>query len=445
MKKSWLSLLRNSRKSSPLVLRLILQKIPESSEQITRRHDSNHVTSVSDNDTVNILFDNDVQDIFQARIDSDLMYALGHDVRYPFGLCDLREKLKSPRFRLFRRAGWSALQRALYLRQLYVMFTAGIPIHTATELLTDNDEYRAEVRARLEEVPRDLQRGRLLSKSLQKSELFGRLVVSSVKVGEQTGRLDQVLKNLADGEENSVKLKRTLIAKLTYPLVVLLVMTLGLVILGHVMSRVIASLPGFKPEDVPLFGFINAVFQHAAFLPVCFALSLLSCGVCWKIWHTPHWRLGAERIFLSLPILGKVLTRVETNTVTGQLSLLIKAGIPLDRGIELCSDLVWTDTFRKALLQSRSEIRSGSEVGESLQALGLFPDDVLALVMAGEISGRLEASLERAASYCADQVERTIETALALLEPLLIGFLGIAIGAVLLCTFVPIFNTLQTL
>lgn len=351
---------------------------------------------------------------------------------------------EKPAGRRFFRPTWSALQRALYLRQLHVMFDAGIPIYKAASILTENSEYHPQVVALLEEVPKDLERGRMLSKSMARTRLFGKLVVSSVRLGEESGRLDDILAALADSEEKSVKLKRTLVSRLTYPVIVLVIMSIGLVVLGHVMSRVMSSLPNFKPEDVPLFGFVTRTFQHAGFIPLCLAVASLVGVMLWKTWNTPRWRIAVEGQILNLPVVGGLLKRLEANTVTSQISLLLQAGLPIDRGLALCADLVWTESFRQALLRSREELRSGSELGESFQAAGLFPDDVLALILAGELSGRLGDSLDKAAEYCSQQVERTLETAMALIEPLLIGFLGIAIGGVLICTFVPVFNSLKT-
>lgn len=344
-----------------------------------------------------------------------------------------------------RRVRWPALQQALYLRQLNVLFDAGVPIHQAASVLANSEEHPPKVKEILLEIPRDLERGRLLSKSLQRSGLFGKLVVSSVRLGEESGRLDNILESLAETKEASVKLRRTLVSRLTYPVIVLIIMSLGLVVMGHVMSRVMSSLPNFKPEDLPLFGVVSRIFQHGAFLPGCLLLFAAFAALCYKVYQTPSWRMVAEKQFMSVPAAGMLLRRYEANTITSQLSLLISAGLPIDRGMELCSELVATEVFRQALLQSKDDLRNGAELGDCFKISGLFPDDVLALVTAGEISGQLEESLARASEYCSDQVERTLETLLALLEPLLIGFLGIAIGTVLLCTFVPIFNSIQTM
>jgi type IV pilus assembly protein PilC len=344
-----------------------------------------------------------------------------------------------------RRIRWPGMQQAIYLRQLNVLFDAGIPIHQAASVLGDSDEYRAEVKEVLLQIPRDLERGRMLSKCMEKSGLFGRVVISSIRLGEETGRLDKILVSLADAKEESVKLKRTLVSRLTYPIVVMTVMSLGLLVMGHVMSRVMSSLPNFNPTDVPLFGLASQIFQHKAFLPIGLIGVGAGCALTCHIYRTPRLRMAVERQILALPIVGQLLSRIEANTITRHISLLLSAGLPIDRGLELCSELVWTECFRQALCTSRDDIRAGVELADCFKASELFPQDTLALITAGEVSGQLEGSLKRAAEYCSGQVERTLETLLALIEPLLIGCLGITIGAILLCTFVPVFNSLQTM
>ena len=271
------------------------------------------------------------------------------------------EKKRSP-----RRARWSNLQRALYLRQLSALFEAGIPLHHATHLLTENKEYSGELQATLGEVGLDLERGRLLSKSLERSRLFSGLIVSSVRIGEQSGGLNKILKRLADSEEQTLKLKRTLISRLTYPFVILIIMIVGVVVLGHVMSGVLSSIPNFKPEDVPLFGMLTAAFGHPAFMPLCLFLALISGGLAWKVYRTPAWRLLAESQIFRTPVVGSLLRRIEASQVTRLLSLLVKSGVTLDRALELCVDPVWTLSFKKALQECRSDIRNGTELRSKL-------------------------------------------------------------------------------
>ncbi len=340
---------------------------------------------------------------------------------------------------------WSRIQRALYLRQMEVMFGAGIPLHRVARVLSESKELQPATRQRLVTLSDDLERGRSLSRALERSKLFTRLIVSAIRLGEESGRLEAILRALASNEEQAVKLGRAILSRLTYPLVVMAVMCLGLVVLGHVMGRVMSALPALQSEAGPVIGALTTVFTHGAFLPALI-VGLLVSGVLFRLaWRQEAIRFGVESRLLQLPVIGPLMARLEANIVAGHLALLVRSGLPLDRGLGLCAELVHTAAFQRALRECREELRAGNELSVCLRESQLFPEDVLALVSAGEVSGSLDRSLETAARYCSDQVERTLETALSVLEPLLIGVLGIAIGTVLLMTFVPIFNSLNSL
>jgi type IV pilus assembly protein PilC len=326
-----------------------------------------------------------------------------------------------------------------------MMFDAGIPLYRSAAVLAQGREYSLLVDAKLKKVPADLEQGRTLSKALERTGLFTPMIVNSVRLGEQSGRLVSILNALSDTEERGVQLTRALISRLTYPAVVMLAMSGGLLVLGHVMSRAMASMPSLQKSYSPMLAAVSSMFQNRAFLPLLLLSLALAIVAARRIWRIHRIRLGFERALLVSPIVGPLLRRLEANSVTSHLALLSKAGFPLDKGLGLCADLVRTLSFRRALLLSQQELRNGDELTSSMKRAELFPQDVLALVQAGEVAGSLERSLDTAARYCAEQVERTLESVLAVVEPLLIGLMGIAIGTVLILTFVPIFSTLQDL
>ena len=340
---------------------------------------------------------------------------------------------------------WSRMDRALYLRQLQVMFSAGIPLYRSAAVLAEGATFHPTVNEKLKEIPLDLERGRTLSKALLRSNLFSHLIISSIRLGEESGQLDEILDALSSTEERAVGLSRSLVSRLTYPAVVLVAMSTGLLVLGHVMSRVMSSLPAFKDSAPTIITFITGLYRNAAFLPL-FILFLVALGYgITKAWKTPHIRASIESSLIQLPILGQLLRRIEATNLTNYLALLIRAGLPLDRGVGLCASSMQSLIFRLALLQAQVDLRNGEELSESLKPALLLPEDVIALIQVGEISGSMSESLEIASRYCSEQVERTLEAALSILEPLLIGMMGIAVGAVLLCTFVPIFDSLKNL
>ncbi len=351
---------------------------------------------------------------------------------------------QEPRSWLPQRA-WSRMDRALYLRQLQVMFSAGIPLYRSAAILAEGAEYNARTNEKLKEIPLDLERGRTLSRALLKSTLFSHLIVSSVRLGEESGQLDDILDALSTTEERAVALSRSLISRLTYPAVVLVAMSVGLLVLGHVMSRVMSSLPAFRDSAPTLITMVTSLYRNAAFLPLLALLMGLLIYAVYRLWKVPDIRVAVEIAFLKLPLVGPLIRRLEATGVTNHLALLIRAGLPLDRGLGLCASSVRTLVFRLALLQTQLDLRNGEELTTSLKQALLFPEDVLALVQVGELSGSLSDSLDIASRYCVEQVERTLEAALSILEPVLIGLMGIAVGAILLVTFVPIFNSLKDL
>ena len=340
---------------------------------------------------------------------------------------------------------WSRMDRALYLRQFQVMFSAGIPLYRSAAVLADGADFDPRTNEKLKEIPLDLERGRTLSKALLKSTLFTHLIVSSVRLGEESGQLDDILDALSTTEEQAVGLRRALVSRLTYPAVVLVAMSLGLLVLGHVMSRVMASLPAFQKSAPTIVTVITSLYRNSAFLPLLFLLMGALGYSAYRLWKNPEIRVMVEREMLRIPLLGALIRRVEATSVTSQLALLIRAGLPLDRGLGLCASSVRTLVFRLALLQTQVDIRNGEDLTSSLKGADIFPEDVLALVQVGELSGSLSDSLDIASRYCVEQVERTLEAALSIIEPLLIGLMGIAVGTVLLVTFVPIFNSLKDL
>jgi type IV pilus assembly protein PilC len=382
----------------------------------------------------------DVDAAFRARLEEALI-----DDETTVAVDTVKKKPARDLHALLPQRSWSRMDRALYLRQLQVMFEAGIPLYRCAAVLSEGREYSERVTAKLKEVPLDLERGRMLSKALERSGLFTPLIISSVRLGEESGRLDSILDALSGQEERAVQLSRALVSRLTYPAVVLTAMSGGLLVLGHVMGRVMSSLPAFQKTASPIIGTAARIFQNAAFLPTLLLLLAALVAGARRLWSSSGPRQALEDWIFSWPVAGPLLKRLEANTVTGHLALLIKAGLPIDRGLGLCADLVRTRSFRKALLSAALELRNGEELAQCFKRAELFPEDVLALVNAGEVSGSLESSLETAAGYCAEQVERTLESALSVLEPVLIGLLGIAIGAVLIVTFVPIFSTLKDL
>lgn len=331
------------------------------------------------------------------------------------------------------------LQRTLYLRQLQVMFSAGIPLHQSTSVLCASLE--AKLQEQLQSIPKDLLKGRPLSRAFERSGLFNHLIVSAIKVGEESGSLDIILSTLADGEESRLKIGRSIASQLTYPLTVLILLVLGVVFLAHLMAGVIQTVVSQDSLALKLMTILTSPYL----IPGC-ALGLFCAWRAAKLYlKEPKRKTKIEKLLLSLPSVGRFITCHETHVLTGNLALLIKAGLPINRCLGLCSDLVRTEHFRDLLSHARQAITEGSTLSEALAWDNLIDRDVISLISCGEQSGKAESSLEKISEYCSETLDSELSSLVSLLEPLMIAGLGLILGTLLMITFSPVITAMSKL
>ena len=334
---------------------------------------------------------------------------------------------------------FTLMERTLYLRQTAVMFTAGIPLHRCTSVLCAS--YPTKLQEQLKSIPKDLEKGRPLSRAFERSSLFNHLVVSAIKVGEESGNLDSILCTLADGEERRLKIGRSIVSRLTYPLTVLVILVLGVVVLAHFMADVMQSM---VDQDTAAMSVLNLLVSPY-FLPGCLLLGLLIWRASILYIRQPRRRKKLERILLALPKVGRFIVCHETQILTGNLALLLKAGLPLNRCLGLCSDLVRTEHFKELLTDARLAITEGTTLSEALAQKGWLHQDVLSLIHCGEQSGKTELALEKVSEYSSETLERSLEALMSMLEPVMIAGLGLTLGLLLLFTFSPIIGAIGDL
>lgn len=355
----------------------------------------------------------------------------------------LQKKKYSFTLQALKRDTWSSAERARYLHQLAALFAAGIPLHRATLIAGRDHSFAFKTSKKLCQLPLDLQRGQAFSKAIELSGLFSPFMVQAIRIAEDCGRLHTTLSALAKAEEEQLALKRALLQRISYPLLVLSTMTLGLLILAHVMSQAMVVLPN---QSSPLgVNALHRLLQSAAFLPASATLCTLFIASSMSAWRNPTLRIKMEQALWTLPVLGPLVRRIESVTVTSHLLLALQAGLSLERALTLGSQLMRTQSFRHALLGAAADLIDGCELTPSLARSHLLPSDILALISAGEYSGCLEKTLSIAAKYSRDSAQHTLEVALAVLEPLLLALLGLLLGGLLLTTFLPIFQGMQDL
>ncbi|MBI3926177.1 MAG: type II secretion system F family protein [Armatimonadetes bacterium] len=341
-----------------------------------------------------------------------------------------------------RRMVWSRYERAVFLRQLAMMFSAGIHVVKALEVLAAQAS-GSRSRLRLAEMVEDLEKGSSLGMAMQMSCLFNILQVGTVRIAEETGRMAALLDLLARLEEHEVNLRRRVIAQLSYPAVVLGGVILAVAFLGHLMGGVLGQ---FAPEmSGGTLRWAAAALASPWFPVVVIAApGLLAVGLS-RLWRLPGARPAMERFLLRLPAIGALLRRMEAARLCRLLGILAASGVQPQRSLALCRSATSSPAARQALQNSRESLLEGATFSQALERGAFFGREVIQLTAAGEEAGRLSSQLMKVADYSEMEVERFLESATAALEPLLIGVLGTVVALVMLLTFGPIYGVLGRL
>jgi type IV pilus assembly protein PilC len=333
----------------------------------------------------------------------------------------------------------------IFSRQLATMVDAGIPLVGALDILGDQVENKTfgEV---IMKMRNDVETGSSLSDALSKHKrVFSPLFVNMVKAGESSGMLDDILDRLALYLEKTNSLQKKVISALIYPAVVstmavcitLLLLLKVIPIFKNIFSGFGSDLP--KPTAVLIF--ISDGLQKY-FLGVLIVLVVLAVIIARYV-KTEKGRLLYDSLLLKLPIFGKLLTKVAISKFTRTLSTLIKSGVPILNSLEIVGKTAGNRAVEMAVETVRNNVREGESVAEPLARSKIFPSMVVRMVSVGEQSGELEKMLSKIADFYDEQVDTAVRGLTSLIEPLIIAFLGIVIGTIVICMFLPIFKLTQ--
>lgn len=330
----------------------------------------------------------------------------------------------------------------VFSRQLATMVDAGIPLVGALDILGEQMENKT-FQDVVMKVRRDVETGSSLSESLGKHKsIFSPLFINMVKAGESSGMLDEILDRVAAYLEKTANLQKKVKSALTYPAVVS-VMALGITLL--LLLKVI---PVFKSifsgfgADLPMPTLILITisdFLQKYFLLAIIALSTVLFLITRYI-RTEKGRFVFDSMLLKMPIFGILFRKVAISKFTRTLSTLIKSGVPILASLEIVGKTAGNKAVEIAVEGVRTNVREGENIAEPLAKSRIFPPMVVRMVSVGEQSGQLEKMLSKIADFYDEQVDASVSGLTSMIEPLIIAFLGIVIGSIVICMFLPIFR-----
>lgn len=342
----------------------------------------------------------------------------------------------------FARTSISIDDIVVFSRQLATMVDAGIPLVGALDILGEQSENKAFAKVTLK-VRDAIETGSSLSDALSKHpRVFSLLFVNMVKAGESSGMLDEILDRLASYLEKSSNLQKKVKAALIYPAVI---SVMAIVITAILLLKVI---PVFKEIftgfgaalPVPTQILINVSdFLRKYFFFVTVAL-IMAAFLFTRYIRTDRGKLKFDTFVLKMPIFGLLLTKVAVSKFTRTLSTLVKSGVPILSSLEIVSKTAGNMLIERAIDKVHTSIKEGENIAEPLARSGVFPPMVVRMIGVGEQTGELEKMLTKIADFYDAQVEVAISGLTSMIEPLIIAFLGIVIGTIVICMFLPIFK-----
>ena len=332
--------------------------------------------------------------------------------------------------------------QVVFTRQLATMIDAGIAIVQSLQALGDQTPNKV-MRDVVRDITTRVESGESFSEALSRHpKAFNRLYVAMVSAGEKGGLLAEILSRLATYLENSERLRKKVKTALMYPSVVTLVaITITIFLLVRVIPTFKDIYTGFGAE-LPgptqfLIGISDVVKHYFIVLIVVLGAAVWS----WLSYiKTKPGREFWDRQRIKLPIFGAIAHKICLARFTRTLSSLVRSGVPILEVLQIVSQTVGNVVMEKAIKTASTDIERGEGISAALAKHPIFPTMVVRMLSAGEQTGNIDTMLERVANFLDEEIDTTLSGLMSLIEPLLIVFLGVVVGGMVICMFLPIFN-----
>jgi type IV pilus assembly protein PilC len=334
----------------------------------------------------------------------------------------------------------------IFTRQFSTMVNAGLPLVQALDILarqSENPALAAAVRA----VVADVEQGNTVADAMRKQpRAFNDLYTNMVAAGEMGGILDVILNRLAVFMEKNDALIRKVKGAMIYPTVILCVAALCVVVLLWRVIPVFSAMFASVGMELPLP--TQVVIGLSTFLNEYWWMLLLGgagTGVAVRRYYaTPGGQLVIDSLLLKVPVLGDVLRKSAVSRFTRTLGTLVSSGVSILDGLEITARTAGNRVVEDAVMQSRASIAGGDTIAGPLDKSGVFPPMVISMINVGEQTGGLDEMLSKIADFYDDEVDAAVSGLLALLEPVMIVFLGVVVGGMIVAMYLPIFDMVNS-
>ena len=331
---------------------------------------------------------------------------------------------------------------AIFTRQFSVMIDAGLPLVQCLEILGSQQEHKVFKRT-LIQIRSDVESGSSLADAMRKHpKVFNDLFTNMVAAGEAGGILDTILQRLATYIEKSVKLNAQVKSAMIYPVAVIGIAVIVVTIILWKVIPVFASLFTGLGAELPLpTRIVIALSNFIADYWWLIGGSLFAIVFALRRYHaTPKGKRVLDGLLLKMPILGMLLRKIAVARFCRTLSTLTSSGVPILDGLTITAKTAGNSVVEDAIMATRKSVEEGKTISEPLGDTDVFPTMVVQMIAVGEQTGALDTMLSKIADFYEDEVDTAVAGLMKLLEPVLIAFLGVAIGGIVIAMYMPMFT-----
>ncbi len=335
---------------------------------------------------------------------------------------------------------------AVLTRQMATLLRAGIPLVECLRALTDQAE-KDELKRALSDIKSKVNEGSSLAKALaDHPKLFSDLFVNMVRAGESSGNLDVVLERLTDFLEGQMELRSKVISAMIYPILMTVV---GLGILAFLFAFVIPKVTQIFEDQGAALPFVTRLLIGTSDV-VSGGWFIILPAAFLSAWGFRRWKNSEggrpkwDRFVLKLPVVGNLVRLIAVSRFSRTLGTLLNSGVPLLQALDIVKNILGNTRLIEVIEEVRVNVREGESIAQPMKRSGEFPSLVTHMIAIGEKTGQLEDMLENVAESYDQQVSLRIDAATTLIEPLMIVFMGIAVGFIVFAIMLPILQLNQS-
>jgi len=332
---------------------------------------------------------------------------------------------------------------SIFARQLATMMDSGVPIVQSFEIIGKGHENKG-MSELLNAVKNDIEGGTTLSDALAKHPLyFDELFCNLVQAGEHAGILDSILDKIATYKEKTEAIKAKIKKAMTYPIAIMVVAgIITMILLIFVIPQFEQLFSGFGADLPAMTKFVVAMSEWMqkwwwALFGVIYAVIKVTKEAKKR---SKKFNVFLDRTLLKAPVIGGILHKAAIARYARTLSTMFAAGVPLVEAMDSVSGAVGNIVYREAVIKMRDEVSTGTQINVAMKQTNLFPHMVVQMTAIGEEAGSVDTMLSKVADFYEAEVDDAVDNMTALLEPIIMAFLGVVIGGLVIAMYLPIFQ-----